>query len=36
MPSNSLFLYGGKEQVIDDKAAADMLRRLPRAPWGRR
>ena len=35
MPSDSLFLYGAKEQVIDDQAAADMLRRLPqgsRAP----
>ena len=29
-------LYGGKEQVIDDEAAADMLRRLPQGPLGPR
>ena len=36
MPGDSLFLYGGKEQVIDDEAAADMLRRLPQGPLGPR
>ncbi|HZT19679.1 MAG TPA: alpha/beta hydrolase [Dongiaceae bacterium] len=36
MPGNSLFLYGAKEQVIDDEAAAAMLRRLPRGPSGPR
>jgi alpha-beta hydrolase superfamily lysophospholipase len=36
MPANSLFLYGAKEQVIDDEAAAEMLRRLPRSPEGPR
>ena len=36
MPRDSLFLYGGKEQVIDDEAAADMLRRLPQGPLGPR
>jgi acylglycerol lipase len=32
MPADSLFLYGAKEQVIDDAAAAGMLRRLPPGP----
>jgi acylglycerol lipase len=36
MPADSLFLYGAKEQVIDDNAAAEMLRRLPRTPAGPR
>jgi len=30
MPAHSLFLYGVKEQVIDDEAVVAMLRRLPR------
>lgn len=36
MPSDSLFLYGAKEQVIDDAAAAEMLRRLPHGSAGPR
>jgi len=36
MPADSLFLYGAKEQVIDDEAAAQMLRRLPYGPSGPR
>jgi acylglycerol lipase len=36
MTAHSLFLYGAKEQVIDDDAAAAMLRRLPRGPSGPR
>ena len=36
MPGRSLFLYGAREQVIDDDAAAAMLRRLPRGPSGPR
>src|SRR5206468_1614420 len=36
MPAHSLFLYGAKEQVISDEAAAAMLRRLPSGPSGPR
>jgi acylglycerol lipase len=36
MPGDSLFLYGAKEQVIDDVAAAEMLRRLPHGGAGPR
>ncbi len=36
MPGHALFLYGAKEQVIDDDAAASMLRRLPHGPSGPR
>jgi acylglycerol lipase len=36
MPGRSLVLYGAHEQVIDDDAAAAMLRRLPRGPAGPR
>ena len=36
MPARTLVLYGAKEQVIDDDAAAAMLRDLPRGPLGPR
>jgi acylglycerol lipase len=36
MPARTLVLYGAHEQVIDDTAAAAMLRELPRGPVGPR
>ena len=36
MPARTLVLYGAHEEVIDDTAAAAMLRRLPRGPLGPR
>ncbi len=36
MPARTLVLYGAHEQVIDDDAAAAMLRQLPRGPVGPR
>jgi acylglycerol lipase len=36
MPARTLVLYGAREQVIDDTAAAAMLRELPRGPVGPR
>ena len=36
MPPRTLVLYGAHEQIIDDTAAAAMLRELPRGPVGPR